>query len=376
MSTLPEFRASERYTTGVELELQLVNTGDYDLSTEASCLLRRVERVEHVGEIKPEITQSMIELNSTVHRRYEPLLEELQAMRDVVAREAQAINIAVCGGGSHPFQQWSSQKLFPTERFAELLEKYGYLAKQFTVFGQHIHIGCGSGDEALRLAHGLARYVPHFIALSASSPFYQGKDTLFDSSRSNVVSAFPLSGTPPAVTRWEDFEAYYDKLFSLGVVGSIKDFYWDVRPKPEYGTVEIRVCDTPLEVERAAALAGFAQALACSILEGDEAPIEPDLYLLFPYNRFQAARHGMRGRFIDPATKQSGSLRADLEVTLRRIAPISRALGCEAALIALAGQVESGETDADWLRATYKKCGSLSDLVRLQAQRWADTKQK
>src|SRR5690606_31979681 len=128
------------------------------------------------------------------------------------------------------------------------------LAKQFTVFGQHIHVGCGSGDDAIYLVHALARYVPHFIALSASSPFSQGVDTAFDSSRLNAIAAFPLSGSMPFVQSWDELNAYVAKMYRFRIIGSMKDFYWDIRPKPEYGTIEIRVCDTPLTVERAAAL--------------------------------------------------------------------------------------------------------------------------
>jgi glutamate---cysteine ligase / carboxylate-amine ligase len=124
------------------------------------------------------------------------------------------------------------------------------------VFGQHIHVGCESGDDALFLLHSLNRYVPHFIALSASSPFFQGSDPPFNSARLNSVFAFSLGGRAPFLLRWVDFESeYFAKMETMGIVKSMKDFYWDIRPKPEYGTIELRACDTPLTVERAAALA-------------------------------------------------------------------------------------------------------------------------
>jgi carboxylate-amine ligase len=109
------------------------------------------------------------------------------------------MNVAIAGGGTHPFQKWSDRQIYPTERFLSVSEKYGFLAKQFTVFGQHVHVGCTSADDAIYLTHALIRYVPHVIALAASSPFYQGVDTAFDSSRLSVVNAFPLSGTMPLV---------------------------------------------------------------------------------------------------------------------------------------------------------------------------------
>ncbi len=189
---------------------------------------------------------------------------------------------------------------------------YGYLAKQFTIFGQHVHIGCPDGDEAIYLTHMLSRYVPHFIALSASSPFQQGEDTAYQSSRLNTVSAFPLSGQMPFVHSWKEFLEYFEKMRGYGIVESMKDFYWDIRPKPEYGTVEIRVFDTPLTVERAAALAAYAQALARHLLA--DRPLAPsrEVYLLYNYNRFQACRYGLGGTLIDPYGGEQRKLADDV----------------------------------------------------------------
>src|SRR5690349_22121271 len=280
--------SSAPLTFGVELELMLVNTRDFNLAPDADDLLRRIERDAPGGELKPEITQSMVEINTSVHEHYASLVAELRATRDVLAGHARKMNVAIAGGGTHPFQKWSDRKIYPTERFLSVSEKYGFLAKQFTVFGQHVHIGCASGDDAIYLNHALIRYVPHFIALSASSPFYQGVDTAFDSSRLSIVNTFPLSGTMPFVRDWQAFTEYFATMQGFGIVKSMKDFYWDVRPKPEFGTVEIRVCDTPLTVDRAAQIAAYAQALSRMLCAERVDWINADLYLVHGYNRFQA----------------------------------------------------------------------------------------
>ncbi len=266
MALVP-FKESESCSLGVELELQLLSPHDFDLTRGAPDLISLLSRRRHAGEVKPEITQSMIEVSTSVHDDLESLVGELRAVRDDLLAAADLLNLVVCGGGSHPFQHWSDRSIVETPRFSHLSELYGYLAKQFTVFGQHVHIGCPSGDDAMYLLHSLSRYVPHFIALSASSPFFQGAETAFDSSRLNSVFAFPLSGRAPSLLRWNDFRAYFEKMEELGIVASMKDFYWDIRPKPEYGTVEVRVCDTPLTVERAAVLAAYMQALSLYLLE-------------------------------------------------------------------------------------------------------------
>ncbi|MEO8718758.1 MAG: YbdK family carboxylate-amine ligase, partial [Burkholderiales bacterium] len=283
-----DFRSSPELTLGVELELQLIQPHDLDLARDAGDLLARLGKVKLPGAVKPEITESMIELNTSIHRDHAALAAELDVMRDAVAREAGMLNLLVCGGGTHPFHSWSARRIFPTERFKHILERYGYLAKQFTVFGQHIHLGCANGDDAVYLVHMLTRYVPHFIALSAASPFYQGEDTQFQSSRLTAINAFPLAGHMPFVEDWAEFIEYFEKMRALGVVESMKDFYWDIRPKPEFGTVEIRICDTPLDVARAAQLAAYAQALAKWLL--DERPLPPirAVYLVNAFNRFEA----------------------------------------------------------------------------------------
>jgi len=361
-----EFRTSSALSFGVELELMLINTRDWNLAPDADDLLRRTAEAGHGGELKPELTQSMIEINSSVHTRYPDLLAELRTTRDVLAHHARRMNVALAGGGTHPFQKWSERRIYPTERFLSVSEKYGFLAKQFTVFGQHIHIGCANADDAIYLNHALIRYVPHFIALAASSPFYQGVDTLFDSSRLSVVNAFPLSGTMPLVADWNAFDAYFARMHALGIVKSMKDFYWDVRPKPEYGTVEIRVCDTPLTVDRAAHLAAFAQALA-RWLWSERPALSPDVYLTHSYNRFQASRHGLQGTLVDPVTAASVTLADDLRATLGALAPHAEALGSADALASLRTVVDEDGNDAAWLRARFAHAGTLPDVVRQQA---------
>jgi carboxylate-amine ligase len=365
-----EFRKSVALTIGVELELMLVNTRDFNLAPDADDLLRRATREAPGGELKPEITQSMVEINTSVHERYPELVAELRGTRDVLTGHARKMNVAIAGGGTHPFQKWSDRKIYPTERFLSVSEKYGFLAKQFTVFGQHVHIGCASPDDAIYLNHALIRYVPHFIALAASSPFYQGVDTAFDSSRLSIINAFPLSGTMPLVASWAEFNRYYDRMLDLGIVASMKDFYWDVRPKPEYGTVEVRVCDTPLTVDRAAQIAAFAQALARWLWEARPIEVTPDLYLTHSHNRFQACRHGFAGTLIDARSGMTRSIADDLLETLRELAPHAQMLGSQDAFAALHATVTQGN-DAGWLRSVLTETATLTDVVRRQAERWA-----
>jgi len=360
---LEEFKSSQPLTMGVELELQLVSLSDFDLTASSPDLLHLLARKPFPGHVTPEITESMIEINSDVHTRHGELLAQLRETRDTLVRAADTLNIGICGGGTHPFQRWSERKIFSKPRFKEVSALYGYLAKQFTIFGQHVHIGCASGDDALYLLHSLSRYVPHFIALSASSPYVQGNDTLFNSARLNSVFAFPMSGRAPFILKWDEFEhSFFSKMEHTGVIKSMKDFYWDIRPKPEYGTIELRVCDTPLTVERAAALACYLQALCSYLLERKEAPPAEDDYLVYNYNRFQACRFGLDGTIVHPKTYESLSLREDILTTLRRMDLHAEALGGSAALNHLM-QVTHMGSDAHYLRAEFDSSGSVEGVV-------------
>lgn len=366
---LSPFKENLSFTVGVELELQLIDLLNFNLAMESNDFLRRLSNASHPGEIKPEITLSMIELNSSIHTNYDSLAIELHCMKDLVAREAARTHIGVCGGGTHPFQKWHEQRIFPMERFMTASEQYGYLAKQFTVFGQHIHIGCENGDDALYLCHGFARYLPQFVALSAASPFQQGVDTNFDCSRLTVISAFPLSGTPPWLLKWREFEVYFEKMFALGIVKSMKDFYWDIRPKPEFGTVEIRICDTPLTVNKAADLAIYAQLIACWLIE-TRPILSPEIYLTYLNNRFNAARFGLNAVFIDPIRHLHIPLVEDILHTCKQLEPFAIKMGSHSVLDRIKFYSKQNKNDAKWIRKQNMRFQSLADTVRKQIELW------
>ena len=368
--SLEAFQKSAALSLGVELELQLVNTHDYDLAPYAEDMLRLMAKTPLPGAVVPEMTSSMIEISTGVCTSSSEVLGQLLQIRDALVKSADKLNIAIVGGGTHPFQQWHERRIYDKPRFRELSELYGYLSKQFTIFGQHVHVGCPDADTALLTLHRMSRYIPHFIALSASSPYVQGQDTAFDSARLNSVFAFPLSGRAPFALTWDEFTVYFDKMTRTGVVKSMKDFYWDIRPKPEFGTIEIRVFDTPLTVERAAALSAFVQSLAAWFMQDQPFMPQEDDYLVYTYNRFQACRYGMDAIYVDPATGQHMPLREHILQTLQQVERHSATLGASAFLHMLQSSVERGENDARWLRERQGEEAMLAEVIRQAAQRF------
>lgn len=367
---LEAFADSRSLTLGVELELQIVSTHDYDLANASGELLRYLAGRKLPGDVKPEITASMIELSTNICGDYRDVIAQLSEIRDALVEAADRFNVGLCGGGTHPFQHWGEQQISDAPRYQYLSDLYGYLAKQFTVFGQHVHIGCSGPDEALCLLHCLSRYMPHCIALAAASPYVQGFDTGFDSARLNSVSAFPMSGRAPFVETWEDFGVFFDKMTDTGVVQSMKDFYWDIRPKPEFGTIEVRVMDTPLTVGQAARIAAFIQAIArWFMIERPFRPTEDD-YLVYTFNRFQACRFGYAGTYVDPRTHEQRTLKDEILATLARVEQHAIELHGDTACAELRRAVERGENDAAWLRGVQRTERSLPEVIRQQTLRW------
>lgn len=370
MKTLP-FKTSSTASIGTELEFQIINPTSFSLISRAKDLIRNIRESTYKTRIKPEITQSMIEINSSIHISPLEMLPELLSLQAFLSQQGRELNMAFCGGGTHPFQKWTMQKIFPTERYKKLSRKYKFLSKRSTVFGQHVHVGCKSAEEALYLTHALARYVPQLIAISASSPFYQGIDTGYDSSRSTVFNAFPLSGVIPYLINWNEFSDYFYMMRNYGIISTMKDFYWDIRPKPEFGTVEIRVCDTPLTIKKAVMVVAYIQALSLFLLEEKPIVITRDLYYLYNYNRFQASRYGFFGKLIDAYTSQSVLIADDIIDTIKKIERAANQLNTMPYISQLMEDVINKKNDATLLRQIHKQVNSLPKVVEEQCKMWA-----
>lgn len=369
MRKLP-FKHSAELSLGIELEFQLIDPMTYEMISHAKDLIRSITEDPLKEKIKPEVTQSMIEINSAVHQTPQELMRDLTEIHAFLLVHANKIGIKICGGGAHPFHKWIKQKIFPTKRFKNLSWQYRYLSKRATVFGMHVHIGCSHREDALYLTHALARYVPHFITLSASSPFYQETDTGYQSSRSNEFNAFPLCGVIPYLLNWEEFSAYFYKMRNVGIVKSMKDFYWDIRPKPEFGTVEIRVFDSPLTIKKAVLIAAYVQVLARYLLK--EKPFEPspDLYFLYRYNRFQAGRYGFEGDLINPIHFQHTAIATDILETINTIEKHAIYFNSVNLLSELKENVINKKNDTSLLRKIFNETANLPKVVREQCIIW------
>lgn len=368
---LPDFHRSDAFTLGIELELQVVNPPGYDLSQDSSTLIDAVKAEVKGGEVKHDITESMLEIATGVCGDIHQAAGQFSAMQQIILRAASEHHLQICGGGTHPFQTWQRQEVCDDERYKRTLEMFGYLVQQATVFGQHVHVGCPSGDDAIYLMHGLSRFVPHFIALAAASPYIQGTDTRFASSRLNIFSSFPDNGHAPWVSNWSEFEGLFRRLSYTSMIDSIKDLHWDIRPSPHFGTVEVRVMDTPLTLGHAVNIAGFIQAISHWLLAERPFKMQERDYLLYKFNRFQACRYGFAGVLTDVHTGEQVTIGEDIQRLLDKIAPYADKLNGSSALEALAQFVRRGKSEDQLMRDFVADGGSLIGLVQKHAEIWA-----
>ncbi|WP_437891196.1 YbdK family carboxylate-amine ligase [Phytobacter sp. V91] len=368
---LPDFHVSAPFTLGIELELQVVNPPEYDLSQDSSALIDAVKSQVQAGEIKHDITESMLEIATGICRDIDQAAHQLSAMQQIILQAANTCHVGICGGGTHPFQNWQRQEISNDERYHRTLETFGYLMQQATVFGQHVHVGCPDGDDAIYLLHGLSRFVPHFIALSAASPYMQRTDTRFASSRLNIFSAFPDNGPMPWVSNWQEFTGLFRLLSTTRMVESIKDLHWDIRPSPHFGTVEVRVMDTPLTLSHAIDMAGFIQAIAHWLLAERPFKHQASDYLLYKFNRFQACRFGLEGIITNVHTGEQSTIADDIERMLEKVAPWGEKLNAGSAISELGRFVKRGKSEAQLMRDFVADGGSLTGLVQKHTEIWA-----
>lgn len=371
MRLLP-FEASNDFSIGTELEYQLINPHTYKLVSRAKDFIRAVKDTKYSKIIKPEVTQGMLEVNSSIHNNPQTLFDELLEIRNFLILKSTPLNTQFCGGGTHPFDKLLDTKVFPTPRFRHLYWHFQYMSKRSTVFGQHVHVGCSSPEHAIYLTHLMARYTPQLIALSASSPFYQDIDTGYQSTRLTLFNSIPSTCTMmPFVKNWRQFSKFFRKMQENGVANTMKDFYWDVRPKPEFGTVEIRVCDTPLTLRKAVLITAYAQALACYLLQEKPLPVSRDVYHFYDYNKFQAARYGYKGQIINPYDFNKIYIIDDILETLDKISNAAEYLGTLEFINDLKNEVLQELNDSVVLREIYKDTQDLKAVVRYQCNMWS-----
>lgn len=336
------FAQSAQSTLGVEWELALVDRTTGELVSVADEVLRGVsaawpgisEDDEH-PHIKQELLENTVELVTGVCNTVAEAKADLTRSLDALRRVTDPMGVELFCSGSHPFSAPRSQPVTDKERYAKLIDRTQWWGQQMLIYGVHVHVGLDSRDKALPVLDGLVNYFPHFQALSASSPYWSGEDTGYASQRALMFQQLPTAGLPFQFGSWGEYESYVQDMFTTGVIDSISEIRWDIRPVPNLGTVEMRVCDGMATIEDVGAVAALTQCLVeefSTILDnGGTIPTMPPWHV--QENKWRAARYGLDAIIIlDAAGNEKLVTDHLLDDVLPRLAPVAEKLGCTAEL--------------------------------------------
>jgi carboxylate-amine ligase len=372
-----DFVASAGPSLGVEVELALVDAESGELTCVAPELLARVgagyPETEH-PKIKKELYQCTVEVITGVCATVAEARADLaESMREVEQAAADS-GAAVIGAGLHPFTPWHQLSLSEGERYQRLVDTIGWPARRLTTHGVHVHVGVRSGDKAIATVNSLTEYLPVFLALSAASPYWNGRDTGLASTRTKIFESMPTTGLPPHLRDWAEFNVFLDTLIEAGAIETVREVWWDIRPHPGYGTVELRMCDSMPTLWEISALAALAQSLVTEFDRMIDAGVTPDVprEWVRRENKWRAARWGVEADLVIDESGHTQPLREIVDGLVDRLLPIAHDLGCAAELADLRRIAAEGPSYVRQRRVVAEG-GDLQGVVRALRAELADS---
>jgi glutamate---cysteine ligase / carboxylate-amine ligase len=358
------FHSSERSTLGIEWELMLVDRQTRELVSAAEEVIPAITPAGHEEHpfAKRELFRSTVEVITGISRTVREGTDHLARTVEALSAEADRRGLAVMCAGTHPTTDWQTQAISPGPRYEKLVHDMQWLARRLQIFGVHVHVGVRDPDKAVFFVNALTAYVPHLLALSASSPYWKGTDTGLASVRSKVFEGLPTAGLPFMLDDWDEFERYMHTLLKTKAISSIKEVWWDIRPHPDFGTVELRICDgipTLAEV-------GMVAAISQCLVEMFDREIDKGYVLPKPKswvvreNKWRAVRHGMDAEIITGEDHRLVPVRQALLELVQDLSPTAERLGCLEELQRVQTVVESG---ASYQRQRAVAAASGGDLT-------------
>jgi len=363
---IDSFQGSAGPSLGVELEFQLVDAESMALTNAVDEVLAALP-FWSLGAIKPEFYRSCVEVNSNVCADVNAVRCDLEEKIAELDRAVRCSGIRLAWGGTHPFSHWRDQEVLQTPRYKELAEQYRETLCRQVTFGLHVHVGVPSGNAAAQVCDSLREYIPALLALSANSPFWNGRVTGLLSHRTEIMATSPVSGLPPTLGRWAHYEAMVERLIGCGLIKTPKELWWDIRPNPSFGTVEVRVCDMPSDLPTTLGLVALIQCLIYWISRsGGPSRTEGECHsLILRQNRWRAARHGLDAVLVNPGTCYTQTARQLLDELIPELENTAVDLRCEEWL-AFAHDLTHQPVGAERQLAVFEQSGSLSEVSRYQ----------
>ncbi len=326
-----EYAGSARPTLGVEWEFALVGRTSRDLVNRASELFERVRDAHgEQPKVHQELLRNTVEVVTGVCETTAQAMADLTGTLRLVQPAAAALDVDLYCAGTHPFAQWSTQLLTPGHRYEELIARTQWWGRQMLIWGVHVHVGVAHRRQVMPIVSSLLNHFPHLQALSASSPMWSGTDTGYASNRAMMFQQLPTAGLPFQLETWEQYESFVEDHLRTGVIEYLSDIRWDIRPSPQLGTVEVRVCDGVSNLRELAALTALTHCLVVDLEDrltaGETLPTMPPWYV--QENKWRAARYGLEAEIILDRTGAERLVTDDLADLLTRLEPLAVRLGC------------------------------------------------
>ena len=360
------FGKSAPFSLGVEEEFQLLHEESYEL---VSRFDEVAEAAAHERRIKAELLQSVVEVATHVAGSVAEAIEDARGLRTTLRDAAAERGAVIASAGTHPFSRWEHQDVTDQERYRALMEEMRWVAEREVIFGLHVHVGVTSADEAIAVLNGLRTWLPELLALSANSPFWLGRDTGLASTRTKVFETFPRTGLPPAFSSFEEFELLVERAVKSGSFNDYTYIWWDARPHPKLGTLEVRIPDAQTRLESVAGIVALVQSLVATLADDFERGKKPQVQppTLVAENKWRAARHGLNGQLVDLERDEERPAHEAVLTLVERAEPAAARLGCRDELAEVERLVQRG-TGADEQRDVYEETNSLLAVAQWLAE--------
>jgi glutamate---cysteine ligase / carboxylate-amine ligase len=316
-------------TVGVEEELWILDADTLELAPRVETIVAGADGRKLPGILKTELHASVVEITNEIASTAAEAVESIAELRRTAAEIAAANGLHVAASGSHPTSRPEEQEIVPEERYRKFVDYAGPSARRQGVSGLHVHIGMPSADDCFRVMEAILPWLPLVLALSANSPYLAGRETGMLSTRAEVLAYLPRAGAPPAVRSYAEWEAVVERMVATGLARTSTSFWWDVRPHPQFGTIEIRAPDQPTSLDRTAAFVQLLRDLCAWALDAPARPFDPAERTVYAQNRWAASRFGPHGQLIHPDRAEALSV-PDLLAELPMDAKGFDGLSCEA----------------------------------------------
>ncbi len=355
------FKSGGTLTLGVEVELQLIDKDTLNLTPKSAELL---EAGKSIKNLKKELQLSAIEICTEKHDNVHQIKTDLGSSFNQLVPIGDKIGVGFSTTGCHPFFCYSDSIVTPSARYDSLINQRQWLARRMVIYGLHVHIGMKDGQECIRFNNFLLPFLSHFLALSSSSPFWQGEDTGLASVRPTTHESLPTAGHPYEVNSWNDFESLYVSLKKCNAIESMKDLWWDMRPSPNYGTLEIRVCDGLATLEETLAVVAYIHLLAhwfndnCNWFN----QVQTSPIFLLRENKWRVIRYGLDAELVLNVDGKTANIRDEIEMWLDTTKDYAKKLGYEEYVETLRKIIKRG-TSSDRQRKVFNKTGSTKEVV-------------